>query len=62
MEKNITKRVRYYTNFMSLYEFLVDAQYSSPNQDDDFKGEIEIEPEMLKRLVHQFNKLYTLRS
>lgn len=57
-KKSITKRVKYYTNFMSLYEFLVDSQYSSPVQDDDFTGQIEIEPEMLNLLVKQFNKLY----
>ncbi|WP_156926671.1 TOTE conflict system archaeo-eukaryotic primase domain-containing protein [Cohnella panacarvi] len=61
MEKNITKRVKYYTNFMSLYEFLADARYSSPDQDVDFKGEIEIEPEMLNSLVQQFNRLYISR-
>lgn len=60
-KKSITKRVKYYSNFMSLYEFLIDSQFSSPEQDDDFNGQIEIEPEMLKKLVQQFDKLYISR-
>ncbi len=56
--EKFTKRVKYYSNFMSLYEFLVDAQYSSPNQDDDFTGQIELESELLEKLVHKFSELY----
>jgi hypothetical protein len=46
---------------MSLYEFLVDAQFSSLDQDDHFTGQIEIEPEILDNLVEQFNRLYISR-
>jgi hypothetical protein len=60
-KKSITKSVKYYSNFMSLYEFLVDSQFSSPEQDDDFTGQIEIEPELLNKLVEKFNALYISR-
>lgn len=57
-QESFTKKIKYYSNFMSLYEFLLDAQYSSPNQDDDFTGQIEIEPVLLDKLVRKFNELY----
>jgi hypothetical protein len=60
-KKKITKRVKYYSNFMSLYEFLVDAQYSNADQDDSFTGQNEIEPALLEELVQKFNKLYISR-
>lgn len=56
--KSTTKRVKYYTELMGPYEFLVDAQYSSSDQDDDFKGEIEIEPDLLEKLVKKYDELY----
>ncbi|MUG73840.1 hypothetical protein [Paenibacillus validus] len=57
LPKKHTKRVKYYTELMGPYEFLLDAQYSSADQDDDFKGEIEIDPNILEKLVEKFDEL-----
>jgi len=65
MDKNqnsITKRVHYYDKSkMSLYDFMVDSQYSGSEQEDNYTGKIDIEPELLKQLTEKFNALYISR-